>query len=104
MNGNTDNRNSMNTPFWVSRAGARIALGVLYAGAILSIVLEIVRPFDADGHGVERVHELDFLGSYAIYGFVGCVILVLLGRVLRRFVMRGEDYYARQNDEVNGND
>lgn len=104
MNGNTDNRHTGETPFWVTRAGARIALGVLYACAIVSIVLEMVHPFDADGHGVERVHALEFLASYAIYGFVGCVILVLLGRVLRRFVMRDEDYYARKDDKVNGND
>jgi hypothetical protein len=36
---------------------------------------------------------LDFLASYAIYGFVACVILVLIGRVLRRLVIRPEDYY-----------
>lgn len=88
------NNNQGATPFWVTPRGARIALRVLYVCAALSIVLEIIRPFDADGHGVERIHALDFLGSYAIYGFVGCVVLVLLGRVLRRLVMRDEDYYA----------
>jgi hypothetical protein len=36
---------------------------------------------------------LDFLASYAIYGFVACVILVLMGRVLRRLVIRNENYY-----------
>ena len=30
---------------------------------------------------------------YAIYGFVGCVILVLIAREMRKFLMRGEDYY-----------
>lgn len=32
-------------------------------------------------------------GFYAVYGFVGCVVLVLLAKVLRRIVMRTEDYY-----------
>lgn len=30
---------------------------------------------------------------YAIYGFVGCVILVLIAKEMRKFLMRGEDYY-----------
>ncbi len=30
---------------------------------------------------------------YAIYGFVGCVILVLVAKEMRKFLMRGEDYY-----------
>ncbi len=30
---------------------------------------------------------------YALYGFVGCVILVLIAKEMRKFLMRGEDYY-----------
>ena len=30
---------------------------------------------------------------YAIYGFVACVALVLMAKVLRKGVMRKEDYY-----------
>lgn len=30
---------------------------------------------------------------YAIYGFAGCVVLVLVAREMRKFLMRGEDYY-----------
>lgn len=104
MNDNRNNKDTRETPFWVTARGARIALGLLYACAIAVLVLESLQPFGADGHGVERVHELDFTASYAIYGFVGCVILVLLGRVLRRLVMRDENYYARRDEEVNGND
>jgi len=39
------------------------------------------------------VDALDFIASYAIYGFVACVLLVLLGIVLRKLVMRDENYY-----------
>lgn len=84
------------TPFWVTRRGARIALVALYACAIAVVVVEAIRPFGGDGHGVERVHALDFLASYAIYGFVSCVTLVLLGRVLRRLVIRRPDYYGEE--------
>ena len=30
---------------------------------------------------------------YAIYGFIGCVVLVLIAKEMRKFLMRGEDYY-----------
>ena len=30
---------------------------------------------------------------YAIYGFVGCSILVFVAKWMRTFLMRGEDYY-----------
>lgn len=36
-------------------------------------------------------------GFYPIYGFVGCVILVLIAKWMRIFLMRPEDYY---DDEV----
>lgn len=40
------------------------------------------------------VHPLEHLwGFYAGYGFVACVILVLVAKELRKLVMRDEDYY-----------
>ena len=30
---------------------------------------------------------------YALYGFVACVLLVVLAKLLRKLVMRKEDYY-----------
>lgn len=80
-------------PFWVTRTGAQIAVIALHLVALATVMIELLRPFAADGHGAERIHELEFLASYAVYGFVACVVLVLLGRALRRMVMRKEDYY-----------
>jgi len=34
-----------------------------------------------------------FFGFYAIYGFVACVVLVLVAKEMRRIVMRKEEYY-----------
>ena len=34
-------------------------------------------------------------GFYALYGFVACVSLVLAAKLLRRCVMRSDDYYDR---------
>ncbi|RDV24656.1 hypothetical protein DXV75_13290 [Alteromonas aestuariivivens] len=37
---------------------------------------------------------------YAIFGFLACVLLVLLAKVLRIFLMRSEQYYQDQDDET----
>ena len=40
------------------------------------------------------VHPWEGLpGFYAIYGFVACVILVLIAKEMRKVLMRKEDYY-----------
>ena len=88
------NHEAQDELFWVTRRGARIALIALHVAALIAVLIEFVKPFPADAHAVERVHSLDFLASYAVYGFVSCVMLVLLGLILRRLVMRDEDYYG----------
>jgi hypothetical protein len=45
---------------------------------------------------VHRHAEAGFdglFGFYGLYGFVACVALVLAAKLLRRAVMRPEDYY-----------
>ncbi len=38
--------------------------------------------------------EIEYwFGFYGFYGFIGCVFLVLAAKVLRKLVMRSEDYY-----------
>jgi hypothetical protein len=40
-------------------------------------------------------HPLEELfGFYAVYGFVACVLLVLLAAEMRKLVMRDEDFYG----------
>lgn len=80
-------------PFWVTRRGARVALVLLHAAALAAVIGEFLFPFPSDGHAVERLQALDFTASYSAYGFVACVLLVLLGILLRRAVMRNERYY-----------
>ena len=37
-------------------------------------------------------------GFYGIYGFVACVVLVLVAKEMRRLVGRSEDYYEQDDD------
>lgn len=38
-------------------------------------------------------------GFYPVYGFVGCVLLVLVAKELRKIVMRSEDYYDQRKGD-----
>jgi len=40
-------------------------------------------------------------GFYPLYGFVGCVILVLVATWMRSFLMRSEDYYDDEDSSNN---
>lgn len=91
--GDTTGGGDAGTPFWVTRRAALLAVVATHVAAGIAVLAEFVRPVSAGGYVVKRVAALDFTGSYAVYGFVACVLLVLLGIVLRRLVMRDENYY-----------
>lgn len=40
----------------------------------------------------------DLPGFYAIYGFVACVILVVIAKEMRKLLMRKEDYYDMKEE------
>jgi len=65
-------------------------LHILYACCALLVVLDFV---------IHRhvMHSWETLwGFYPIYGFVGCVILVVVATWMRTFLMRDEDYYDKE--------
>jgi hypothetical protein len=48
------------------------------------------------------MHDLENLwGFYPVYGFVGCVVLVLVAKWMRTFLMRPEDYYDKDKSDIN---
>lgn len=62
-------------------------LRVFYAICILLVVADFI---------VHRhiYHDWENIPAfYAVYGFVGCVLLVLIAKEMRKFLMRKEDYY-----------
>ena len=71
---------------WFTRNLKRIVVG-LYVVAALLVLLDLTY----GKHSHFRME--DIFGFYGFYGFVGCVALVLLAKLLRKFVMRPEDYY-----------
>ncbi|NVJ60984.1 MAG: hypothetical protein HWE27_11370 [Gammaproteobacteria bacterium] len=46
-------------------------------------------------------HPLEWIwGFYPIYGFVGCVILVIVAKWMRKLIMRDENYYGDLNKKI----
>jgi hypothetical protein len=66
--------------------------GIVIATYILAAVL-VLLDFTYGKHSHFAIE--DIFGFYGFYGFVGCVTLVLLAKLLRKVVMRPEDYYDR---------
>lgn len=69
----------------------RRVLWLLYGASALALGLDLL---------VHRhvVHPWEgVFGFYPAYGFVGCVVLVVVAKWMRRLIIRPEDYY-RQRD------
>jgi len=59
----------------------------LYAACLLAFLADFIVHRHVD-HPWESL-----FGFFGVYGFVACVILVLVAKQLRKILMRGEDYY-----------
>lgn len=62
-------------------------LKVFYAICILLVVADFI----VHRHIYHAWEQLP--AFYAIYGFVGCVVLVLIAKAMRKVLMKKEDYY-----------
>lgn len=49
----------------------------------------------------EKYSLANIPGFYALYGFIGCVLLVIIAKWLRTFLMRPEDYYDKEIQRKN---
>jgi len=78
-------------------------LHILYACCAILVVLDLV----IHRHTMHEWEKLWFF--YPIYGFIGCVVLVIVATWMRTFLMRSEDYYDNptetdvDNDSLNNN-
>ena len=67
---------------WVVRG--LVAVCVILAGLDLVLHRHVYHPWET------------IIGFYAIYGFVACVLLVLLAKEMRKVLIRKEDYYDEE--------
>lgn len=70
-------------------------LNIFYGCCVLLLILDLF---------IHRhvIHSWENIwGFYPLFGFVGCVILVLVATWLRTFLMRDEDYYQKKEEYNN---
>lgn len=82
MTDSTEKKHLFDDPKNVNRL-----LRVFYAICVLLVVVD----FLVHRHIYTVWEELPTF--YALYGFVACVVLVLLAKLMRKVVMRKEEYY-----------
>ena len=82
--------------FFDKPGNIRKVLLALYAICGVLLLLDVI----AHRH---LSHSWEWLwGFYPLYGFVGCVVLVLVAKWMRTFLMRDEDYYDRRDNGKQG--
>ena len=72
---------------------------LIWAVFIVCGFLLVIDPFVPKHEGYEYKYTLfeveRWWGFYGIYGFVGCVFLVLAAKEMRRIIMKPENYYEK---------
>ncbi len=89
---NSNHGSHAGQPSWLER-NVNLAIGLLVLACVASLIAQWVfadKMFDE--HPAHFEPEKVF-GFQAMFGFAAFVIVVFLGRILRIFVKRKEDYY-----------
>jgi len=72
---------------WDDPGNVRRLLNVFYLLCVVLVLLDLVAHRHV-AHPWER-----FFAFHALYGFVACWTLVVVAKLMRKVLMRGEDYY-----------
>jgi membrane protein YdbS with pleckstrin-like domain len=81
-------------PFFDNPKNVMWILRIFYAICILLVVADFI----VHRHIYVSFEEIP--AFYALYGFVACVVLVVIAKAMRKFVMRDEHYYDKREDEI----
>lgn len=87
-----DHINDDRVYFFDKPQNVKILMRVFYACCALLVALDFV---------INRYtyHPLENLWAfYPIYGFIGCVVLVIVAKWMRLVLMRDEDYYDKDEE------
>lgn len=81
--------------YWLDKPkNIKLILRILYAICALLFAVDFI-------HHRHAIHSWeDIFGFYALYGFFGCVVLVLVAKEMRKILMRDEDYYESVQDNA----
>ena len=87
----TNETTDENTGFFDKPGNVRRMLRIFYAACVILVLLDLF----SLRHTEEARPWEGFFAFYVVYGFVACTLLVLIAKVLRKVLMREEDYYDR---------
>ena len=89
------NTSDQQSPGWADRPHIRQRIrNVLYVVCGLLVVAD----FLVHRHTMMPLEKLP--AFYTVYGFVALVMVVLLAKLLRKLVGRGENYYDKDGDDA----
>ncbi|MBF7073306.1 hypothetical protein ISG33_07845 [Glaciecola sp. MH2013] len=80
-------------PFFDNPENVKWILRVFYALCVLLVIADFI----VHRHIYVSFEEIP--AFYAIYGFIACVVLVVIAKEMRKLVMRSENYYDDRHDE-----
>jgi len=69
----------------------------LLNGFYIICVILFVADFIVHRHVVHSWEDIP--GFYALYGFIACVLLVVVAKEMRKVLMRKEDYYDKKDSD-----
>jgi hypothetical protein len=81
-------------PFFDNPKNVTWIIRIFYAICILLVVADFI----VHRHIYVSFEEIP--AFYALYGFIACVVLVVIAKGMRLLVMRDEHYYDKREDEV----
>ena len=77
-------------------ANVKKLLKVFFLSCGVLVVLDLIKYIPAAKVKHKMPGELEWIpGFFGIYGFAGCVALVFIAKLMRKVLMRPEDYYDR---------
>ncbi|NHN36495.1 hypothetical protein G8764_04220 [Pseudomaricurvus alcaniphilus] len=82
--------NSETPGFFYKPDNIKRILRVFYVCCAALLLLDLVIHRHVE-HPWERL-----IGFYPLYGFIGCVVLVLAAKAMRKLLMRDEHFYERE--------
>ena len=88
-------KNTDSKEFWLDN---KKNVNRIWYSLVSICVLSVLADFFYHKHVTHPVEDL-IVGMYAWYSFIVCVFLVLSAKLLRKILMRSENYYNETNDD-----
>jgi hypothetical protein len=90
----SDNHTSSPEGFFYQPKTIKWILRVFYGLCVILVALDFI----IHRHIATPIEKIPTF--YGLFGFISCVILVLIANQIRKWVMRDEHYYAAESEQI----